>query len=250
MPLHPDQPLNTETVTLRSGETDILAYRAVPNGPGPYPVVVVLQEIFGVNAHIRDVTERIAREGYIAISPHLYHRQVQNFEVGYDDAAVTLGRHYKVKTRSDELISDIQAAIDHARSLPQAKPGGVGTIGFCFGGHVAYLSATMPDTAAVAAFYGAGIPNTSFGDGAPTLTRTPNITGKLYVFFGQADHLIPPDDVAQVTQALQQANTDADIFEYEWAGHGFFCDRRASYRPEAAADAWLKVKQLFRETLY
>mgnify|MGYP001795765133 CR=1 FL=1 len=250
----PQTALKTDTVTLHSGDADILAYLVRPDAAGQYPIVVVLQEIFGVNAHIRDVTERIAQEGYIAIAPHLYHRQVQNFEVGYDDADVTLGRQYKVNTRNGELMSDIQAAIDYAHRLPQAKPGGVGTIGFCFGGHVAYLSATLPETAAVAAFYGAGIPSTTFGDGTPTMTRTPDITGKLYVFFGRDDHLIPPDDVAQVTAALQQANTDAEVFEYEifeygGAGHGFFCDRRASYRPEAAADAWEKVKQLFKETL-
>ena len=249
MSLSPKTSLTTNTVTLHSGETDILAYLAFPKGDGPYPIVVVLQEIFGVNAHIRDVTERIAQEGYIAIAPHLYHRQVQNFEVGYDDAAVTLGRQYKVNTRSEELLSDIQAAIDYAHTLPQAKPGGVGTIGFCFGGHVAYLSATLPDTTAVVAFYGAGIPNTSFGGGAPTLTRTSDITGKLYVFFGRDDHLTPPEDVVQVTQALEQANIDAEVFEYDGAGHGFFCDRRASYRPQVAADAWEKVKQLFSETL-
>ena len=85
MPLNADHPLQTQTVTLHSGDAEILAYLAVPDEDGPYPIVVVLQEIFGVNAHIREVTERIAAEGYIAIAPHLYHRQVQNFEVGYDD---------------------------------------------------------------------------------------------------------------------------------------------------------------------
>ena len=249
MPLNADRPLQTQTVTLHSGDTEILAYLAVPDEDGPYPIVVVLQEIFGVNAHIREVTERIAAAGYIAIAPHLYHRQVQNFEVGYDDESVTLGRQYKVKTRNDELLSDIQSAIQYAHTLPQAKPGGVGVIGFCFGGHVAYLSATLPETAAVASFYGAGIPNTTFGAGAPTLTRTPAATGKLYAFFGREDSLIPPDDVTQITQALAQADIDATVFEYDGAGHGFFCDRRDSYRADAAAAAWNKVKQLFSEVL-
>ncbi|MEL6139694.1 MAG: dienelactone hydrolase family protein [Cyanobacteria bacterium J06628_6] len=241
--------LKTETVSLTSQAATISAYLACPDGSGPYPVVVVLQEIFGVNAHIRDVTERIAREGYVAIAPHLYHRQVQNFEVGYDSDAVTLGRRYKVGTRSDELLSDIQAAIDYGHSLSQAKAGDAAAIGFCFGGHVAYLAATLDDTAAVASFYGAGIPSSTFGEGEPTIARTPEMSSRLYAFFGNEDNLISSDDVEQIAQALQQADIDHQIFRYDGAGHGFFCDRRESYRPEVAADAWEKVKTLFGEML-
>ncbi|NEP18019.1 MAG: dienelactone hydrolase family protein, partial [Leptolyngbya sp. SIO4C1] len=162
---------------------------------------------------------------------------------------IKIGRQYKVQTKADELLSDIQAAIDYVKQLPQAKPGSIGCIGFCFGGHVAYLAATLKDTVAIASFYGAGIPDSTFGDGDPTITRTPEITGTLYAFFGTEDASIPPEAVNRIEAALQQSNISHRVFRYDGAGHGFFCDRRDSYQPEAAADAWEKVKQLFAQKL-
>lgn len=241
--------IRTETVTVVSLEASIPVYLAMPQGEGPYSLVIVLQEIFGVNDHIRDIAQRLAQEGYLAMAPALYHRQAPGFETGYTPEDVTVGRQYKVNTRSGELLSDIQATIDYGRTLAQAKAGGVGCIGFCFGGHVAYLAATLPATTATASFYGAGIPDTAFGPGPVALARTPDITGTLYAFFGQQDASIPPEAVAQIREALQQAQVDHRIFEYPEAGHGFFCDRRASYSPEAAADAWQQVKALFKQRL-
>ncbi|NEP55287.1 MAG: dienelactone hydrolase family protein, partial [Moorea sp. SIO3C2] len=206
-------------------------------------------QIEPVNGHIRDVTERIAREGYIALAPALYHRQAPGFETGYTPEDVTIGRQYKVKTQADQLLRDIQAAIDYGKTLAQAKPGGVGCIGFCFGGHVAYLAATLPDTVAIASFYGAGIPDTAFGPGPVALERTPEITGTLHCFFGTEDASIPATAVGQIRTALEQAQVDHQIFEYEGAGHGFFCDRRGSYNPDAAAAAWANVKKLLAETV-
>ena len=241
--------IETRTVDVKSGDIVLPTYVAVPAGDGPFGVVVVLQEIFGVNGHIRDVTERIAREGYVAIAPALYHRQAPGFETGYTPDDIQIGREYKVKTQANELLSDIQAAIDYTKTLPQVKSGGVGCIGFCFGGHVAYLAATLVDTTAIASFYGAGIPDTAFGPGPVALARTPQITGTLHCFFGTEDASIPPEAVVQIRSALQNANIDHQIFEYEGAQHGFFCDRRGSYNSDAAADAWEKVKQLFADKL-
>lgn len=241
--------IQTQTVNLQNGDFKLPAYLVMPGGDGPYAAIVVLQEIFGVNAHIRDVTERIAREGYVAIAPALYHRQAPGFETGYTPKDVEIGRQYKVQTQTDELLGDIQAAIDYVKALPQVKAGSIGSIGFCFGGHVAYLSATLHDTVAVASFYGAGIPDTTFGEGVPTITRTPEITGTLYAFFGTDDALIPPEAVNRIEAALKQSNINHQIFCYEGADHGFFCDHRGSYHPDAAADAWQKVKALFAEKL-
>ncbi|MEO0430179.1 MAG: dienelactone hydrolase family protein [Cyanobacteria bacterium J06656_5] len=237
--------IETRTVQVNSGDITLPVYVAMPDGDGPWGAVVVLQEIFGVNGHIRDITERIAREGYVALAPALYHRQAPGFETGYTPDDVQVGRQYKVKTNADELLRDIQATINYTKTLPQVKAGGVGCIGFCFGGHVAYLAATLADTVAIASFYGAGIPDTAFGPGPVALDRTPHITGTLHCFFGSQDASIPPEAVDQIRAALQQNHIDHQIFEYEGAAHGFFCDRRGSYNPDAAADAWEKVKQLF-----
>ncbi|MBE9069210.1 dienelactone hydrolase family protein [Leptolyngbya cf. ectocarpi LEGE 11479] len=239
----------TNTIEVQSGDITLPVYVAIPDGKGPFGAVIVLQEIFGVNSHIRDVTERIAREGYVALAPALYHRQAPGFETGYTPEDIQVGRRYKVQTRADELLSDIQATIDYAKTLPQVKDGGVGCIGFCFGGHVAYLAATLKDTVAIASFYGAGIPDTAFGPGPVALDRTAHITGTLHCFFGTEDASIPAEAVTQIRTALQQSRIDYQIFEYEGAGHGFFCDRRGSYNANAAADAWEKVKQLFTDKL-
>ncbi|NEQ30598.1 MAG: dienelactone hydrolase family protein [Leptolyngbya sp. SIO4C5] len=241
--------IKTATVETDSGDIKIPAYLAQPVEAGAFPVVVVIQEIFGVNAHIRDVTERVAKEGYVAIAPHIYHRQIPNFEVGYSDEDLVLGRKYKNGTEADELLRDIQGAIAYARTLENAKPGGVGCIGFCFGGHVTYLAATLADVIAAADFYGAGVTTMQPGREQPTLTLTPQISGTLYGFFGTEDPLIPNEQVDQIEAALEQHQIPHKIFRYQGATHGFFCDRRDSYDPQAAADAWEKVKTFFSEKL-
>ena len=234
-------------VTVPAADVELDAYLAVPDGDGPFPIVVVLQEIFGINAHIREVTERIAGEGYVAIAPALYQRLAPGFEAGYGDDEVKIGRHYKELTCASELLGDITAAIAIARAQPVAQGGGVGCIGFCFGGHVAYLAATLPEVRATASFYGAGLVNWCPGGGEPTVARTPEVGGKLWCFFGNDDGSIPADQVAEVAAKLEDCAIDHRIFRYDGAGHGFFCDRRGSYDAAAAADAWGRVKTLFGE---
>ena len=133
----------TATVSLVSGDQPIPAYLAQPPGPGPgpWPGVVVIQEVFGVNAHIQSVCQRLARAGYVAIAPHIYHRQVVNFAVGYGEADLALGRQYKMSTRAEELLQDIQAAIAYLDGVAGARSGGVGCLGFCF---LVAMSPTWP----------------------------------------------------------------------------------------------------------
>ncbi len=240
--------IRSSFVTLDNQGLKIKAFLAQPEGDGVWPGVIVFQEIFGVNAHIREVTERIAQLGYVAIAPAIYQRQADNFEIGYTPEDVKLGRKYKMLTRADELISDTQTAIAYLKSLPIVQAGGVGSIGFFFGGHVAYLTATVPDIIANASFYVDGIATMTPGGGAPTVSRTSEIQGTLYAFFGTEDASIPESEVAEIEQALSQHQIKHQIFRYP-AGHGFMCDRRASYRAEAAQDAWQKVQELFRSTL-
>ncbi len=241
--------IQTQSVNLMSGDSSIAAYWAAPAAQ-PRGGVVVLQEIFGVNAHIRDITERFARAGYLAIAPALYHRQAPGFEAGYGPEDIQVGREYKGRTQADELLQDVQAAVSHLKD--QLEDQKVGCIGFCFGGHVAYLAATLPDVAATASFYGAGIATWCPGNGPDhqtTLARTPQISGELYGFFGTEDASIPVAEVDQIEAALQRAGVSHQLFRYDGAGHGFFCDRRQSYHPEAAADAWSKALTLFERAL-
>lgn len=239
--------IRTAHVKVPNIDLEIAAYLATPTSIGSYPGIVVLQEIFGVNAHIREVTERIAQEGYVAITPALFQRIAPNFETGYTPKDVEIGRTYKGQTKASELLGDIQATIDYLRTQPQVKIDAFGCIGFCFGGHVAYLAATLPDLRATACFYGAGITTQTPGGGSPTLAQTPKITGCLYAFFGMEDTSIPLEQVDQIEDVLEKYHIFYRVFRYHEADHGFFCNHRASYNPETAADAWEQVKQLFRQ---
>ncbi|MGJ5674261.1 MAG: dienelactone hydrolase family protein [Nostochopsis sp.] len=244
------QAIDTARVNLSQADLDIAAYLAQPQEPGSYPGVIVLQEIFGVNSHIRDVTERIAREGYVAIAPALFERVAPGFETGYTPADIEVGRVYAwEQSQASELLSDIQRAIDYLKTLPQVKKDGFGCIGFCFGGHVAYLAATLLDIKATASFYGARIVNATPGGGDPTITRTKDIPGTLYVFFGMKDASIPAEQVNQIEAELEKYKIPHRVFRYDGADHGFFCDQRASYNPIAGVDAWEQVKQLFAQQL-
>lgn len=244
-----DREIRANAVQFPNGNLQINAYLAQPVEESLLPGVVVFQEIFGINAHIRDVTERIAKEGYVAIAPNIYQRIDPDFETGYTPDDVQLGKKYKAQTTAAELLSDTQAAIAYLRSLPQVKDDAIGCIGFCFGGHVAYLAATLPDIKATASFYGTGIATMTPGDGQPTITRTPEIQGMLYAFFGNEDPTIPVDQVDQIEAELTKHQVPHHIFRYPGADHGFFCDQRASYNPDAAAAAWEHVKQLFQAKL-
>ncbi|MGF1492374.1 MAG: dienelactone hydrolase family protein [Microcoleaceae cyanobacterium] len=240
--------IQTKRVTVPNGELNIDAYLATPQTEEPCSAIIVIQEIFGVNAHIRDVTERIAKLGYLAIAPAIYQRQAPGFEVGYTAEDLALGRKYKEQTTAAELLSDVRATIQYLKSFDQVRPDGFGTIGFCFGGHVVYLAATLPEVKATASFYGAGIATGTPGGGEPTITRTAEIQGVLYGFFGTEDPLIPNEHVDQIEAELQNCQIRHQIFRYP-ADHGFFCDQRQSYNPEAAVDAWQHVQQLFAQSL-
>lgn len=240
-----NQEICTQHVKVPNGDLEISSYLAYPAKAGVFPAVVVLQEIFGVNSHIRDVTERIAREGYVAIAPALYERLAPGFECGYTPEDIIVGRRYKEQTQAGQLLSDISAAVAYLKSLPFVKANAFGCIGFCFGGHVAYLGATLPDIKATASFYGAGIVNWTPGGGPATVSRTGQIGGTVYAFFGEEDASIPPAQVAEIEAELQKHQVSYRVFRYAGADHGFFCDRRASYHAEAAADAWNQTKLLF-----
>lgn len=243
------QEIRTKWVTVESAGVAVDAYVATPVLQGIYPAVVVIQEIFGVNSHIRSVTDRLATAGFVAIAPAIYQRLAPGFEAGYTPEDIKVGRRYKEQTKREELLSDVRGAIAYLQTLPQVKPGGVGCIGFCFGGHVAYLAATLPEVAVTASFYGAGLTTWCPGGGQPTVDYTPEIQGTLYAFFGEKDASIPPEQVDQIEATLRDAKIPHLVFRYANAGHGFFCDQRPDYVPEAAADAWEKVIELLQSKL-
>ena len=181
--------INTSQVQISNNDLLIDAYLAQPEGNDKKGAVIVFQEIFGVNNNIRDITELIAQQGYIAIAPALYQRVAPGFEFGFsaEDAgfsqeAYRLGLEYYQQVKYQEIFSDIQATIAYLKNLSNVKADSVGCIGFCFGGHVAYMAATLPDIKATASFYGGGITHPSYGEEVPTMNRTSEIQGTIIRF--------------------------------------------------------------------
>jgi len=199
-------------------------YRADPSG-APKAAVVVIQEIFGVNHHIRSVCDRLAGEGYVAIAPSIFDRIEPDFQCGYSPDEVANARKFVANADWAAMLRDTQAAIDAVKNV-----GPVGIIGFCLGGSVAYAAATkLSGLSAAIGYYGGAI--VRFADDKP------NVPTQLH--FGEKDEGIPLDVVAAIKAKQPQAET----YIYPGAPHGFYCDERASYRKEAADLAWSRTKE-------
>jgi carboxymethylenebutenolidase len=223
----------TEYVTLPVGDgTSIRAYVAHPEGK-PRAGLLVFQEAFGVNSHIRDVTERFAGEGYLSISPELFHRTAPGLEAGYTNFAEVMP-HMQALTDAG-LKADIQAAYQWLKN-GAAKDLLVGSTGYCLGGRTSIQAAlTVPLSCAIS-YYGGGIgPSPMF----------PNLMGQLkdlnapaLFFWGGLDAHIGADAVQAITTKLNEEKKDYVNVVFSQADHGFFCDARASYNAVAAKEAW------------
>jgi carboxymethylenebutenolidase len=205
-------------------------YRAEPN-TAPKGAVVVIQEIFGVNHHIRAVCDRLADEGYVAIAPALFDRLEPNFTSGYSPEEVALARKFVANPDWAAMLRDTQAAIDAVKSV-----GPVGIIGFCLGGSVAYAAATkLSGLSAAIGYYGGAI--VRFADDKP------NVPTQLH--FGEKDAGIPLSDV----EAIRAKRPDVEIHVYPGAQHGFNCDARPSYDKTSADIAWPRSMDFFAKHL-
>lgn len=227
-----------ETATVDVGDgTKMAAYSVRPQGGGRRPGLLVLQEAFGVNAHIRDVADRFAREGFSVLAPELFHRTAPGFDGRYDDFA-SARRHLDALT-VEGLSADLAAA--HAWLLERGgvAPGDVSVIGFCLGGRAAFLADSILPLKAAVSFYGAGI--------APALLdRAPSLSAPILLAWGGLDKHIPPERIAEVTAALRAAGKPFVNAEFSAADHGFFNDARSSYHAPSAAQAWALALQFLK----
>jgi carboxymethylenebutenolidase len=205
-------------------------YRADPT-TAPKGAIVVIQEIFGVNHHIRAVCDRLAAEGYVAIAPAIFDRIEPNFQSGYSPEELPAAFKFVANPDIPAMLRDTQAAIDAAK-----KVGPVGIIGFCLGGTIAFAAATqLSGLSAAVGYYGGMI--------APFADNKPNVPTQLH--FGEKDDHIPLSDV----ETIKAKRPDVDTYIYPGAQHGFHCDERSSYDKASADIAWPRSMSFFAKHL-
>jgi carboxymethylenebutenolidase len=214
------------------------AYVSGPDSEGPHPGLIVFQEAFGVNAHIRDVTERFAREGYLTVAPELFHRTAPpGFEAGYGDWSM-ISPHYQAVT-AESLEADICASHDWLKSNSLVKAGEISCIGFCMGGRAAFLANSVVPVRKAVSFYGGGI--------VPVLLdRAAKLQSPMLLIWGGLDKHITAEHRRAAADALTAAQKDYVNVEFSQADHGFFCDARATYNASAARQAWALTLEFLR----
>jgi len=205
-----------QDITLTASDKfELGAYRTTPEGT-PKGAVVVIQEIFGVNHHIRNVCDRFAVQGYVAIAPSIFDRIERNFQSGYSEEEVAIARKFVAAPNWPAMLLDTQAAIDAVKDV-----GPVGIIGFCLGGSVAFAAATkLTGLSAAIGYYGGAV--VRFADDKPLVPTQ--------LHFGEKDHGIPLSDV----EIIRAKRPEVEVFVYDGAQHGFGCDERASYDKPSA----------------
>jgi carboxymethylenebutenolidase len=228
------------TVNLATSGGDMALYDAGPEGTAR-GAVIVLQEAFGVNDHIEDVTRRFAQGGYRAVAPHLFHRT--------GDPALDYGNFEKIMPHMQGLseaglLDDLDATLAHLAGAG-FEAATVGVVGFCMGGSVTFLAAARRALGAAVTFYGGGVAESRFGM-PPLVELASELQTPWLGLFGDEDQGIPVDQVEQLRRAAATASVETEIVRYPGAGHGFHCDARPdSYHESSAHDAWQRTLDWF-----
>lgn len=238
-----DEGLHTGFTTIPSQGDELPAYLAKPqDADGPLPVVLVVQEIFGVHEHIQDLCRRLAKQGYMAIAPELYFRQGD--ATGYTDIGELLQKLVS-QVPDKQVMGDLDHAA-HWAARHGGDPARLFVTGFCWGGRITWLyAAHNPQLKAGVAWYGKLV-----GDKALNTPRQPvdvatDLCAPVLGLYGAQDGSIPLESVETMRQALRAANAETEIVVYPQAGHAFNADYRASYNAEAAQDGWQRMLAWF-----
>lgn len=221
--------------TVQTADGPMQTYVARPTAPATR-AVIVLQEAFGVNAHIQDIAQRFAAQGFLALAPDLFHRTGTR-ELAYAQHSEAVALISQIGAAA--ILADVKAVLAHLKSVEGLDGGRTAVVGFCFGGRAAFTAATrLPDLGAAVVFYGPGI---AAGPHA-TLADASAIRAPLLLHVGADDPTIPAAQVAAIEDGLRAAGVRFAQHVYPGAGHAFLCDARPSmYRAAAAAEAWQKT---------
>ncbi len=226
-----------QTMTVDTPAGPMQTFVVLPARDEPAAALIVVQEAFGVNSHIRNVCRRLAAEGYAAFAPELFHRLGDGVDLPYDDFAKVMPAF--VTLTNEQLLADMSAALAAARAHPRVDPGRVGVIGFCVGGFAAFLAAERTDVKAAVAFYGGGIVHERPGIALkPLLADVDGIQSPVLLVFGSQDQSIPGTDIDAIQESLANAGKPHTIVVMPEGGHGFACDERAAYHQASADEAW------------
>ncbi|MHC8362404.1 dienelactone hydrolase family protein [Pseudomonas sp. LS2P72] len=218
--------VTTQWIEIDSADGKFGAYLAIPH-TGKGPGIVLIQEIFGVNEHIRSVAEQYAADGYLVIAPDLFWRSGARIELGYDETGWKRAVELMNATDVGKAQTDIELAIDALKAQP-GLDGGIASIGYCFGGLLSYHTAANGLVDVAIAYYGGGIQN--------QLDRADEIEVPLLMHFGEQDSHIPLEAVEKIAERFD-TNDNVEIVVYPEAEHGFNCSHRDSYNQRAAAEA-------------
>jgi carboxymethylenebutenolidase len=218
---------NSQWLEIDTTDGKFGAYLSLPRG-GKGPAIVLLQEIFGVNQHIRNVADQYAADGYVVLAPDLFWRHGARIELGYDDAGWKRAVELMQATDFASAQQDIAATIKVLRGLDAVGDAKLAALGYCFGGRLAYHTAANGLVDAAVAYYGGGIQN--------SLDRAAQIKVPVLMHFGAADDHIPLEAVKSIAEAFE-SNEQVEIHVYDNGQHGFNCNHRASYNQRASAQA-------------
>lgn len=235
---------NYLTVPTSSGPMDIFV--AASETQSKQPVIIVLQEAFGVNSHIKNICQRLSREGYVAVAPELFHRKGRHLQIDYSDRKAFLPLLGELT--NDDLIDDIEATVNFLTDLPSADTSLVFTIGFCMGGFASLLSATKFKLSGAVSYYGAGVSRAREGIGLMPFTEYFSaIHCPVLLFFGANDASINQEDREKIKVALDKNSVEYQLEVYPGCDHGFFCDERKSFNQELASQSWKQTLQWLKD---
>jgi len=233
-------------VLIPTGGATMPGHLAKPATGGPYPALVVVMEAFGLNDQMRRITDKFASEGFVTFAPNLYFRQPNNV-VGYNDLPGAIRLMGLLK--DDQIVADMTASIDYLKTLKEVKPA-FGTVGFCMGGRISFLTACRnSDLKATAPYYGGGMVKSRQPDAKAPIDYVEGLKAPVLAFFGGKDAFIPLTEVDEFRDALRKAGKAAEVVLYPDADHGFMCDERPSFHPTHSKEAWAKTIAFFKQNL-
>ncbi|HEY4440882.1 MAG TPA: dienelactone hydrolase family protein [Candidatus Elarobacter sp.] len=239
--------MKSESFSIDVGGSKMPSYLARPDTNAPLPAVIVLQEIFGVNTEVKRITDLLASSGFVALAINYYHRTHPDLNEPYTPDGLKNGFAAAGQVSRETLLTDVAAAIGWLDAQDFVKTGSIGTWGFCFGGAVAFLTATLPGVRAAACFYGGSIAS-PFPNGEPAaMADAAKIRAPLLLAFGGKDDYITREHVEQIRAALEQAGKTFEIVVYPEQGHAFF--RNSDLSQSDVADAWRRVQAFFEKNL-